>query len=390
MILQRKEKRDKDGLRILITGGVTGGHLFPGIAVAEAFVAHDPDNRMLFVSIGNELERNMLSQKGFDLVPVTVSGIKGKGFFSLAKTLFNLPRSLWQAWGQVRRFSPHLVISVGSFAAGPATLVAWVLRKKIVLCEQNIIPGITNRLLSRLADRIYISFDGSANYFDAKKVKCYGNPVRREFFEQTSQTGGTVAAGGQKEFVVLIVGGSQGAHHINMSVIEALGCLPDKKGLRFIHQTGIRDEAMVKDAYDVHGVRGDVRAFFNDMGYQYKMADLVICRSGATTIAELTAIGKPAVFVPFPNAADNHQHLNARFLAEAGAAEMIPERDLTGKGLAEKITFFRNNPAALAKMAQKARQLGHPDASHRIVQDCYDLLAENSRLMLLLNFFIKE
>ena len=391
MIMRRKTKNDSDGIRVVITGGVTGGHLFPGIALAEEFMARDPNNDVRFVSIGNDLEKNTLSRKGFPLSVVSVKGIKGKGLFNQMKTVFNLPRSLWQALGMIRTYDPHLVVSVGSFAAGPATFAAWMLRKKIVLCEQNIIPGITNRMLSRFARRVYVSFEETREKFDASKVKCFGNPVRSEFFLQASSTAADDSeTDDNKPFTILVVGGSQGAHNINMSVIEGLGYLNNKDRYQFVHQTGEQDVAIVKDAYDVHGVASVVKAFFDDMGCRYKKADLVICRSGATTVAELTAMGKTAVFIPFPHAADDHQYLNAKSLAEAGAAEMIPERDLTGEKLAEKIQYYAQYPDVLAEMARKAKAFGHPEASKNIVQDCYELLEENSPMMLLLNFIMKE
>ena len=391
MIFHRKEKNSSNGLRIVITGGVTGGHLFPGVALADEFLSKDARNQIRFISVGNDLEKNTLSRKDYGLSTVSVYGMKGKGIFNQVKSLFNLPRSLWQAMRIIRDFDPQIVVSVGSFAAGPATLAAWMLRKKIVLCEQNIIPGITHRILSRFAKRIYVSFEDTRAKFNKEKTRCFGNPVRSEFFSQMNGTEETVGDSQPSEtFTVLVVGGSQGAHNINMSVIEALGHLENKHQFEFVHQTGVQDAAMVKDAYEVHGVKGIVKAFYDDMGWQYKQADLVICRSGATTVAELTAMGKPAIFIPFPHATDNHQYLNARSLAEAGAAEMIQERDLNGQGLAQKIQYYAQNRNNLASMAKKAKEFGHPEAAKKIVQDCYDLLEENSPLMLLLNFIIKE
>ena len=391
MIFRRKAKSNSEGLRIVVTGGVTGGHLFPGIALADEFVATDPRNQVRFVSIGNDLEKNILSQKGYALSALAVSGIKGRGLFRQVKSIFKLPRSLWQAMDIIRKFDPHVVVSVGSFSAGPTTLAAWILRKKIVLCEQNIIPGITNRVLSRFAKRIYVSFEDTRARFKKAKVRCFGNPVRSEFFMQINGTGEPKNhTDDSKPFTVLVVGGSQGAHNINMSVIEALGYLDNKEQFAFIHQTGAQDEAMVKDAYEVHGVKSTVKAFFNDMGCQYKQADLIVCRSGATTVAELTAMGKPAIFIPFPYAADNHQYLNARSLLEAGAGELIQERDLNGQGLARKIQLYAQDTTKLASMAKRAKDFGHPEAAQKIVQDCYDLLAESGTLMLLLNFIIKD
>jgi UDP-N-acetylglucosamine--N-acetylmuramyl-(pentapeptide) pyrophosphoryl-undecaprenol N-acetylglucosamine transferase len=396
MILHRKPKHADNGLRIVITGGVTGGHLFPGIALAEEFLSRDGNSRVKFISVGTALEKNTLARKGFDLWTLPVSGIKGRGLFARFKSIFSLPAALWQAMGMIKAFDPHLVVSVGSYSAGAATLSAWILRKKIVVCEQNIIPGITNRILARFANRIYVSFEESRGRFDAEKVRCFGNPVRSEFFVEAEKNHEkTVDATKalpchENRFTILIVGGSQGAHNINMSVVEALGFLENKSRYQFVHQTGEQDAAMVQDAYDVHECNAEVRAFFNDMACRYKKADLIVCRSGATTVAELTAMGKPAVFIPFPHAADNHQYLNARSLAQAGAAEMIPEQELTGEVLADRIRYYESHSEVLAAMAQKSATFGHPEAARKIVADCYELLEENSPLMLLLNFIIKD
>ena len=369
------EKKSDDGLRIVITGGVTGGHLFPGVALAEEFLSRDPRNQVRFMSIGNALERNVLGRKGFDLAPVEAIGIKGKGIFNLVRSISKLPGGLWRSIQLLREFDPHIVVCVGSFAAGPATFGAWLLRKKIVLCEQNILPGITNRILSRFADRIYVSFEDTGQKFDPTKVRYFGNPIRSEMLAGLKEkTGSSAPAAGPGPFTILIAGGSQGAHSINMSVIEALSLMENKEHYRFVHQTGRQDENMVRHAYELYGGNALVQAFFDDMAQQYDQADLVICRSGATTVAELTAMGKPAIFIPFPHAADNHQFLNARSLVMAGAADMISEPDLTGKLLAEKITHYATNREVLADVAQKARLFGHPEASGRIVNDCYELL----------------
>ncbi|MBA3031125.1 MAG: undecaprenyldiphospho-muramoylpentapeptide beta-N-acetylglucosaminyltransferase [Desulfobacteraceae bacterium] len=364
------------GLRIVITGGVTGGHLFPGVALAEEFTSRDSRNRVQFMSIGNELEKKVLEKKGFELIPVRVQGIKGRGIVNLIKSVFKLPSGLWRAVQSLRNFNPHLVISMGSYAAGPATLGAWLLGKKTVLCEQNILPGVTQRLLSLFAERIYVSFEETGKKFSSAKVRCLGNPVRSEILAALSKQEpfNPEKDSGAKPFSLLIVGGSQGAHSINMTMIEALGCLEDKKRFRFVHQTGVQDEVLVRHAYEVYGTEATVAPFFEDMGNLYHEADLVICRSGATTVAELTALGKPALFIPFPHAADDHQVLNARSLVVARAADMIFEEELTGQLLAEKIQYYAANRILLFQMAEKSKLSGHPDAAKNIVEDCCELL----------------
>ncbi|MGD8345425.1 MAG: UDP-N-acetylglucosamine--N-acetylmuramyl-(pentapeptide) pyrophosphoryl-undecaprenol N-acetylglucosamine transferase, partial [Desulfobacterales bacterium] len=251
---------------------------------------------------------------------------------------------------------------------------AWFLRTKIVLHEQNILPGITNRILAPFADRIYVSFDDTRARFARHKIRLTGNPVRRELLNNHDVE---AVAPELEKFCVLIIGGSQGAHSINTTLVEALDHLTHKGGLYFIHQTGPADEQMVAEAYRRQNVAARVQAFFRHMGPLYKQADLIICRAGATTVAEVTAMGKAVIFIPFPFAADDHQTLNAATLADRGAAELVHEKDMNAGDLAQKIEYYAAHPQALEAMAAKAGRLGHPDAARHIVDDCYQLLNEN-------------
>lgn len=245
---------------------------------------------------------------------------------------------------------------------------------KIVLHEQNILPGITNRILSYLANRIYVSFKDTQANFNSRKVCVTGNPVRNEilcFAMEESEISDSVPG---KFFTIFVIGGSQGAHSINMAVVDALKFLKEKDAFFFIHQTGDVDEEEVKNAYREDGITGTVKSFFNDMGQQYRNADLVICRAGATTVAELTAIGKGALLIPYPFAADDHQVLNAKILSGAGAAEIILQKEVSGKSLAKKIEYYASNYKVLSNMALMAKKLGRPDAAKAIVDDCYKLM----------------
>ena len=247
---------------------------------------------------------------------------------------------------------------------------------RVVLCEQNLLPGITNRMLSRFADRIFISFEETKSHFASNNVQFTGNPVRRDILvDSKSPDSEGRHEPGPKPFTVLIIGGSQGAHRINETVTEALNLLHRKEDLYFIHQTGAADENKVKDAYAQYGMPSMVQAFFDDMAGHYQNADLIVCRAGATTVAEITALGKASLFIPFPYAADDHQTLNAGSLTKSGAAEMIPEKDLTAEVLAQKIDYYAAHPEALAEMAQQARSFGNPNAAADIVDHCYRLLA---------------
>ena len=362
--------------RIVIAGGGTGGHLFPGIAIAQEFMTRNSNNSLLFVGTGKPFEIAALSEAGFIHKHITAEGIKGRGLWNQVVSILKIPKGVFESILILKRFKPDIVVGMGGYSAGPLAIGAWLMGIKIALHEQNILPGITNQILSRLADRIYVSFDDARTGLNTKKVLFTGNPVRKEILQcARNQKSDEIVNSKQKQhFTILIIGGSQGAHSINMALLESIEQIKDKDKFYFIHQTGIQDEAQVKNAYTRNGISCKVQAFFNDMARQYQKADLIICRAGATTVAEIKAIGKNAIFIPFPFAADNHQVLNARSLEKAGAAEMILEKDLSGKTLAERITFYASSPDTLRQMASRARGLGRPDAAGLIVDDCYKLI----------------
>ena len=362
-------------LRIVIAGGGTGGHLFPGIAIAKEFMERNSTSRVIFVSTGNRLERAVLSKAGFDLRSIQVAGIKGRGIWNQIKSVLKIPGAILAAMGLIKKFSPDLTVGLGSYSAGPVVIGAWLMRIPIVIHEQNILPGITNRILARFADRIYISFENTKSRLNPQKVYWTGNPVRQELLASAGlPKDATVQDNRQSRFTVLIIGGSQGAHRINLAMIEALEHLRNAAGLHFVHQTGEADEEAVSDAYRGKKVSAEARSFFDNMAEQYGQADLIIGRAGATTVAEITALGKAVIFIPFPHAADNHQMLNAADLAGDGAAEIIAEKELNGQLLSEKIQHYRDHPHALEDMAARARRYGKPDAAKNIVDDCYKLV----------------
>lgn len=364
---------ESKALRVVIAGGGTGGHLFPGLAIAQEFMTRNEHNTVLFVSTGNLLERSVLNETDFRLETITAEGIKGRGIWNQTKSALKIPRGIVESVRILKGYQPDLTVGLGSYSAGPVVVSAWLMRTKIVLHEQNILPGITNRILARFADRIYISFDDTKTRFNPQKIRLTGNPVRKELLNHHDDNGNDVASD-STSFCVLIIGGSQGAHRINMTIVEALSHLAQKERLYFIHQTGAADERSVAAAYQRLGIAARVQSFFRHMAPLYKQADLIICRAGATTVAEVTALGKAVIFIPFPFAADNHQALNADTLATEGAAEMILEKDLNAGVLGQKIGYFASHPEALEAMAAKAGQLGHPTAAQAIVDDCYNLL----------------
>ncbi len=355
-------------MRVLIAGGATGGHLFPAVALAEAFLAADRSGEILFVGTGSPLEISALSRKGFDHVSISVEGLKGRGVWRQIRSLGRIPKGFFQAVGIIWRFNPDIVVGVGGYSSGPVGLAAKIMGKKVVIHEQNFIPGLTNRILARFANRIFISFPDNLSMFKSSKTVVTGNPVRREVLE----AGRSEKSG--EGFTVLVVGGSQGAHAINRAVTEALDYLEHPDCIRFVHQTGPKDAGWVAEAYKQKAVKASVEPFFEDMATAYRFADLVICRAGATTVAELTALGKPAVFIPFPFAANNHQEHNARYVADAGGGEVILEEDLDGRVLAGRIDQYASNPEMLKDMSVRAAALGRSEAAGIVVKECQRLL----------------
>ena len=371
--MQRKSDPEQPagGYRLVMAGGGTGGHLFPGIAIAQAFKSRDPRNRVLFVNAGRELETRVLSELGWDQKAISIEGIKGRSRWRQVAAAFMVPGAVWKAGGIIKAFQADLVFGVGGYSAGPVVTAAVLRGIPTALHEQNRIPGLTNRILGRLVDQVYLTFEESRELFNPAKVKVSGNPVRDEILSLAQQPEAPDPA---KPFTVLVVGGSQGAQAINTAIIEALPDFKDVGDIRFVHQTGADDENKVQRAYAQTGIQSDVRAFFTDMAEQYRRADLIVCRAGATTVAEITAVGKAAVFVPFPYATDDHQTQNAQALVDLGAAEMIKQDDLSGKVLSRLIKGYKESRALLKEMAAKAKVLGRPRAAQTIVDGLYGLV----------------
>jgi UDP-N-acetylglucosamine--N-acetylmuramyl-(pentapeptide) pyrophosphoryl-undecaprenol N-acetylglucosamine transferase len=359
-------------LNIVFAVGGTGGHLFPAIAIAQEFMARNCANRIIFLGTGKPIEVSVLSEYGFVSRKICAEGIKGRGFFRQVRAILIMVRGVFQSIRILKSDKPDLVVGMGSYSAAPVVLAAWLNRIPVVLCEQNVLPGIANRLLSRIADTVCVSFKDTLGNLPRSKIRFTGNPVRIEILQAKQKKKEMKGA-----FTVLVLGGSQGAHGINMAVIEALGTLRQIENFFFIHQTGDTDENIVRTAYEKNQIPCEVKAFFKNMARIYERADLVICRAGATTVAEVSALGKPSIFIPFPHAADDHQVLNARNLCAAGASEMIFEKDLTGEFLAEKILNLAKNPMQLEKMAAISASLGHPDAAVNIFDECCEVFRNN-------------
>ena len=353
-------------LRILIAGGGTGGHLFPGIAVAREVLRRQSDTIVTFAGTARGIESRVIPREGFSLDVLRSAGIKSTSLQARLRGLSLLPLSGLDAWRILSRRSPDVVIGVGGYSSGPVVLAAAARRIPTLLLEQNAVPGLTNRLLARVVSSAAVTFESTVGFFGGKGFVT-GNPVRPEFFDVAPER----VAGPPR---VLIFGGSQGAHAINVAMVEAAAGLAARNlGLEITHQTGERDLELVRDGYRRAGLAARVEPFLFDMAREMKLADLVVCRSGATTIAELTASSRPAIFIPLPTAADDHQRVNAEVLVKVRAAEMIEQRDLTGERLAGRIAAVASDESARRAMSDAAHRLAHPDAAAAIVERVFEL-----------------
>ena len=360
-------------LRVVITGGGTGGHLYPGVAVARELLARRPDARISFAGTAKGIESRVIPREGFELDVIRSGGLKGKSIADRARGAALLPVSVADAWAVVSKRQPDLVIGVGGYSSGPVVLTAALRGVPTMLLEQNAVPGLTNRLLARVVKAAAVTFDSTQAFFGSKAFLS-GNPVRPEFL---------AAAGPQQESAlddqatvtrVLVFGGSQGAHAINVAMVEAAPRLAAARPpLHLTHQTGERDVEMVRTAYRQAGLQADVEPFLYDMGRQLGAADLIVCRAGATTLAEITAAGKAAILVPLPTATDDHQRKNAEALAASGAAELLLQAEMTGDSLAERILALAADRDRRRRIASAAKALARPDAAKAIVDRALEL-----------------
>jgi UDP-N-acetylglucosamine--N-acetylmuramyl-(pentapeptide) pyrophosphoryl-undecaprenol N-acetylglucosamine transferase len=350
-------------MRVLIAAGGTGGHIYPGIAVAKELVRRNPESRVRFVGTIRGLESKLVPQAGFELAIIESAGLKNVGLLSRARGLLILPRSFAGARKLIKEFQPDVVVGAGGYVSGPVVLTAVWLRLPTMIMESNALPGWTNRVLARFVDKAAVSFDAALPFFRGKGVVT-GNPVRREFFEiqPRTHTG--------KELSLLVFGGSQGARAINDAMVSALPLLDAMRArLKVVHQTGAADFERIKAAYTAAGwSESDVRRYIDDMVTEFASADVVICRAGATTTAELIAAGKASIMIPFPFAADDHQRKNAEALEAEGAAKMILQQDLSPERLANEIVQLAEHPEMISQIEKAAKLLAHGDAAASAAQ----------------------
>ena len=366
---------------VLFAGGGTGGHLFPGIALAEEFQRLEPEVNIVFAGTRRGLEARVIPEIGYPLVFLEVQGLVGVRGLKRIKALANFPKAFIQALILLVRYRPALVVGLGGYASAPVLLAAMVAGLPWVLQEQNAYPGLVNRVLAPFAGAVFIAFSKARESLKSRKIYDFGNPLRLRLQEQETPVvaelpeNQRVTDSSESDFNILIVGGSQGARVLNRRVPEALAILVSRyPNLKVVHQSGNADLETVKKAYAEINCQAEVTPFIENIGACYRAADLVICRAGALTLAELAELGKAAILVPFPFAAHDHQVFNARAFVEKGAAVMQIESELTAAGLSDEIENLITRPERREKMAQAAAELARPEAPAQIVNHCLKLI----------------
>ena len=359
------------GPTVVIAGGGTGGHLYPGLAVAEALVGRG--HRVEFVGTAAGIEARVVPPAGFVLHMLPGRQLRGGGVGRAVMGMGSLARGVGRARAVLAELRPGLVVGVGGYASAATVVAARLRRIPTLLIEQNVIPGAANRLLGRLGPRVCVGFEDTIAHFAPGQAVHTGNPIRTRVIETPRMR--------RDRPGLLVVGGSGGAHQVNASMVEAAGHIADLlRCVDVLHQTGPADAAAMRAAWAQLGLAARVEAFIDDMGAAYAGADVVVARAGAMTCAELTALGLPSILIPYPFAADDHQRANAEVLVRAGAALMIPDRELTPQRLADAIADLVGDAARRTRMAANARALGRPEAAARVALECERLLDSGSRV----------
>ena len=344
-------------MRVVIAGGGTGGHVIPALAIAEE-LRSSYRAEVIFVGTSRGIEKRLVPAAGYQLRLIEVGALNRVDLATRFKTMLDLPRAMAAAARLIRQFRPDVMIGVGGYASGPAMLVGSLLRIPTVAFEPNVVPGFANRIVARRVKAAAVQFEKTCSYF--RNCQVTGVPVRREFFKVVPRP---MEAGP----TLLVFGGSQGAHAINQAILEALPQLAEAvPGISIIHQTGEKDYVNAQAAYLKQMVKADVSPFIDDMPGAFARADLLLCRAGASTVAEITAAGKPAIFIPLPTAADDHQRHNAEVLASGNAARLLPQSELSATRLVSEIATLLRDRVLLANMADAARSFAHPGAAATI------------------------
>ncbi len=356
------------GQHIIIAGGKTGGHLFPGIATAQALQEIDPDVRILFVGTDAPFEINTLARYHFDHTSIVSRPIKGGSLMSKACACALVLISIIQAMYIILKFKADFILGVGGFSSFALVVAGRLLFRRTAIQEQNAIPGMTNRILSKIAHTLFISFEPTQGMSLNHKTILSGNPIRKRDGSVPSNAAKVLTQAAPKDFIILVTGGSQGAASINRAFMDAMDMMEDTNALFIVHQTGQQDIEAVSKFYAARHFNADVRPFFHDMPAIQRRADLIISRAGAGAVSELSVLGKPAILVPFPHAADDHQTANAKTLVDKGAALMIADNELDGKTLFKMIQDLKTHPAKRQKMGNTIKSLARPDGAQRIAR----------------------
>ncbi|MBI4847791.1 MAG: undecaprenyldiphospho-muramoylpentapeptide beta-N-acetylglucosaminyltransferase [Nitrospirae bacterium] len=366
-------------MNIVIAGGGTGGHVFPAVAIAKELRNSIANVKITFIGTARGIESKIIPKEGYDIRFIRSEGLVGKNIFKTISSVMKIPTSLSDARAILKGLQPQLVLGVGGYSSGPVLLCASMMGIPTIIHEQNTLPGLTNKLLSKFVDTIAVTYHESMNFFPQEKTYLTGNPIRADILSGSREKGYKTFSLERDLFTIFVFGGSLGASRINSAVSEALAYLvPLKDKVQFLHQTGDRDFDTVREAYRVREFRGTVVPFAHEMADAYAVADLIVSRAGATTLAELTACGKAAILIPYPYAAGNHQEVNARKLWDIGAAQMILDRDLNGKVLADLIKFMIEDPEAIGQMERTSKSLGNPEATAKIVELMMGLLKKKA------------
>jgi len=364
-------------MKVLIAGGGTGGHIYPGIAVAEELKRLDPKIDILFVGGDRGLEGRVVPEAGFELVTIGARGLPRRAPWKVPGALLANAGAFFASIGIVNSWQPDVVLGTGGYVSAPVVVAAWLARRPVVLQEQNSVPGLTNRLLARVADEVHLAFSESRGWFARKdRLKLSGNPVRREILSGERKP--ALARFGLAEGVptAFVFGGSRGARRINEATLDAIQRLRGHLSAQFILQTGKEDFAWAKEKAEAQGLPVTVVPYLTHIHEAYAAADLVVCRAGAMTLAEIAACGVPAILVPYPFAAYNHQEINAQNLAERGGAVMIKDGELTGERLAHELSRLLKDRETLIRMSANARRFARPDAAQRIARNLMEWAAD--------------
>lgn len=362
-------------MKVVIAGGGTGGHLFPGLALAEEFRKRDIGAEIVFVGTEHGIEARVLPREGYPLMFVRAEGIVGKSFIRKVKSIAKVFLSVLDSYRILNSVMPDMVIGVGGYASGAVVLIAHMKSIPTMIHEQNSVPGMANKILCRFVDQICVTYQESLSVFPLGKTFLTGNPIRQKILRGEREAGQRLFSLDREMFTVFVFGGSSGAMSINRTMVDALNYLGEyREKIQFLHQTGEKDYESVREAYRKSGFKGTVAPFIYQMAEAYAVADMVISRAGATTLAELTALGKPSLLVPYPHSAGRHQEFNAIKLREMGAAFVVFDNEMSGEALAKHILEMFESDVIRKDMQRASKGLGRPDACVRIVDIALSLI----------------